>query len=71
VLSGAKFDGTELSKNLARGVTAVSAVALWLKAGEYARAEQLARSLIADSQIPDFARKELRNLVGVCLAVAN
>jgi hypothetical protein len=53
----------DISKVRTRGITAVSAVALWFKAREYALAEQLAHSMLADSHIPDFAREELRNLV--------
>lgn len=51
------------SKVRTRGITAVSAVALWFKAREYELAEQLAYSILADSNIPEFAREELRNLV--------
>ncbi|HEX04796.1 MAG TPA: hypothetical protein ENH10_06515 [Bacteroidetes bacterium] len=53
----------DLSKVRTRGITAVSAVALWFKAGEYTLAEQLGYSMLADLHIPDFAREELRNLV--------
>ena len=51
------------SKTRTRGITAVSAVALWYKALEFQRAEQLAHSMLADSQLPGFARVELRALV--------
>lgn len=53
-------DGT---KARTRGITAVSAVALWYKAVAYERAEQLAYSMLADPSIPGFARTDLRNLV--------
>ncbi len=53
----------DVSKVRTRGITAVSAVALWFKAGEYVRAEQLAHLMLADLHMPDFARGELRNLV--------
>lgn len=53
----------DLSKVRTRGITAVSAVALWFKASEYELAEQLAYSMLADTNIPEFAREELRNLV--------
>lgn len=53
----------EVSKVRTRGITAVSAVALWFKATEYARAEQLAHEMLADARMPDFAREDLRNLV--------
>lgn len=51
------------SKTRTRGVTAVSAVALWFKAAQFQRAEQLAHELLAESDIPEFARLDLRNLV--------
>lgn len=51
------------AKMRTRGVTAVSAVALWYKAAAFERAEQLAHSMLADPLIPDFARTELRSLV--------
>lgn len=57
------LDAIEVGKGRTRGVTAVSAVALWYKAGEYVSAEQLAHCMLADSDIPDFARDDLRNLV--------
>lgn len=53
----------DMSKVRTRGITAVSAVALWFKASEYELAEQLAYSMLADTNIPEFAREELRNLV--------
>lgn len=57
------LDAVDVSKTRTRGVTAVSAVALWFKAGEYALAEQLAHAMLADAAMPSFARDELRNLV--------
>ena len=57
------LDLLDVTKSRTRGITAVSAVALWFKAGEYTFAEQLAYSTLTDSQIPAFAREELRNLV--------
>ncbi|MBO9664948.1 hypothetical protein [Dokdonella sp.] len=51
------------SKLRTRAVTAVSAVALWFKAQEYAAAEQLAHQMLADATVPEFARSDLRNLV--------
>ncbi|CDQ12245.1 conserved protein of unknown function [Acidithiobacillus ferrivorans] len=53
----------DVSKVRTRGITAVSSVALWFKAGVYERAEQLAHLMLADSHIPDFARVDLRDLV--------
>ena len=57
------LDLLDISKVRTRGITAVSAVALWFKAGEYVHAEQLAHSTLADPSIPNFARDDLRNLV--------
>ena len=57
------LDELDVSKTRTRGITAVSAVALWFKGGDYSHAEQLAYSMLADPQIPDFAREDLRNLV--------
>lgn len=53
----------DVSKIRTRGITAVSAVALWFKAGEFSQAEQLAHLMLADPHIPEFARDDLRNLV--------
>src|ERR1700759_2749047 len=50
-------------KTRTRGITAVSAVALWYKAAALDRAEQLAHSMLADPSLPDFARADLRTLV--------
>jgi hypothetical protein len=57
------LDKLDASKVRTRGITAVSAVALWFKAGEYELAERLAYSMLSDLNIPEFAREELRNLV--------
>lgn len=57
------LDALDQSKVRTRGITAVSAVALSYKAGEYSTAEQLAHSLLSDFHLPDFARHDLRNLV--------
>lgn len=46
-----------------RAITAVSAVALYFKAREFQRAEQLAHEMLADKLLPEFARIDLRNLV--------
>lgn len=53
----------EASKVRTRGITAVSAVALWFKAAEYDFAEQLAYAMLAEPNLPAFAREDLRNLV--------
>lgn len=57
------LDDLDVSKTRTRGITAVSAVALWFKGGDYSHAEQLAHAMLADPKIPDFAREDLRNLV--------
>jgi hypothetical protein len=46
-----------------RGITAVSAVSLWYKAGQFERAGQLARTMLNDSTLPSYSRVELRELV--------
>jgi hypothetical protein len=57
------LDQLDVTKARTRGITAVSAVALWYKARDYSRAEQLAHATLADSHIPEFARHEMRNLI--------
>lgn len=57
------LDMLDISKVRTRGITAVSAIALWFKAGEYIQAEQLAHSMLTDPYIPDFAREDIRNIV--------
>ena len=57
------LSAVETSKIRTRGITAVSAVALWYKSGDYVAAERLAYGLLADESIADFARDQLRNLV--------
>lgn len=44
-------------------ITAVSAVSLWFKSGNYAKAEQLAYLMLSAGNLPDFASFELRTLV--------
>lgn len=57
------LDILDVSKTRTRGITAVSAIALWFKAEDYVKAEQLAHSMLADPNCPDFAREDIRNLV--------
>jgi hypothetical protein len=45
------------------GITAVSAASLWYMAQEYARAQQLAHSLLAGGRLPPFAAAQLRDLL--------
>lgn len=51
------------SKQRTIGITTVSAVSLWFKAGEIVRAERLAFAALAKSSVPDFAVDDLRLLV--------
>jgi hypothetical protein len=51
------------SKVRTKGITAVSAVSLWFKAGDFAHAEQLAYSMLADLALPQFARTDLKDLI--------
>jgi len=45
------------------GITAISATSLWFKARNYAAAESLALKLLDTSDLPEFARHDLRNLL--------
>src|SRR4030095_9942183 len=51
------------TKQRTLGITAVSAVSLWFKASVYERAEQLAFSVLANPEMPNFAKATLRNLL--------
>lgn len=53
----------ESTKARTRGITTVSAVSLWYKAGVYDHAEQLAHAALADPLLPAFAKTDLRHLV--------
>lgn len=57
------LDSLDPSKKRTRGITAVSAVALYFKSGEFAVAERIAYAMLADAQIPQFAHADLRTLV--------
>lgn len=59
----AALDAVERDKQRTRGITAVSAVALWLKARDYAAAERLAHRCLQDREMPPFAEKQLRDLL--------
>lgn len=48
-----------------RGITAVSAVALWYKGHDYSAAEQLAHHCLAVTRLPQFATAQLRDLLQV------
>ena len=49
-------------KDRTLGITAVSAIALWYKGGDYATAEALARRYLADGGLPDFAQQQIQDL---------
>lgn len=53
----------ELGKPRTKGITAVSAVSLWFKAGDFKNAEQLAYLMLSVGDLPEFASLELRTLV--------
>jgi len=57
------LDSLDRSKTQTRGITAVSAAALWYKAGEFDRACQLAYSQLSDGALAEFARFQLEELV--------
>jgi hypothetical protein len=57
------LEALDSSKLRTRGITAVSAVALWFKASAFVESEQLAYKMLSDETTPDFARVQLRNLV--------
>jgi hypothetical protein len=59
----AAFDALEGDKQRTRGITAVSAAALWYKARDYASAEQLLYRSLAAGHLPSFAQVQLRNLL--------
>lgn len=51
------------SKVRTLGITAVSAVALWFKSNDLAKAKSLANRELAKRQLPDFAVEQLRELL--------
>jgi len=57
------LDSLDASKKRTRGITAVSAVALYFKGREFSLAERLAYAFLADPGIPEFAHADLRTLV--------
>lgn len=57
------LDELDASKVRTRGITAVSAVALYYKAEEFNCAEQLAHLTLFAPDIPEFARADMRTLV--------
>lgn len=59
------FDELSSDKERTRGITAVSAVALWYKGRDYTTAERLAHQWLAAGQLPRFAEGQLRELLHV------
>lgn len=57
------FDSIGADKGRTLGITAVSAVSLWYKAGRLAEAEHLAHRALAAGPMPEFATAELRALL--------
>lgn len=57
------LDVVPASKARTRGITGVSAAALWLKELEHERAEALARRLLDDPLVPEFAKGEFSRLI--------
>lgn len=57
------LDSLDVSKKRTRGITAVSAVALYYKGREFSLAERLAYTMLADPGMPEFAHADLRTLV--------
>lgn len=53
----------DVSKKRTLGITAVSAVSLWFKAGHLAQAESTALDWMLSGKLPAFATEQLRNLV--------
>jgi hypothetical protein len=53
----------EPGKNRTLGITVVSAVSLWFKADALSQAEQTAMRWLSSGQLPEFAARQLRELV--------
>jgi hypothetical protein len=53
------------NKPRTKGITVVSAVALWYKGHDFTRAEGLAHSCLAEGGLPEFAREQLRELLSL------
>jgi hypothetical protein len=62
-LESRALDELEKSKSRTRGITVVSAVALWYKAREYRRALDLANRAVGDTSLPPFAVSQLNELL--------
>ena len=61
----AALDDVDPEKPRTRGITAVSAIALWYKAHDLFRAEQLAHRCLAGGDLPEFAKSQIRELLSL------
>jgi hypothetical protein len=52
-------------KQKTRGITAVSAVALWYKARAFSRAEEVALAELSGKHVPVFAKRQLQELLQI------
>lgn len=59
------FDHLTIEKVRTRGITAVSAVALWYKGHDYVSAERLAHRYLSTLDLPSFAEAQLRELLHI------
>ena len=59
----AAFAALPPDRHRTRGVTAVSAVALWYKGRQYPAAERLAHTCLAGGDLPPFAAAQLQDLL--------
>ena len=59
------LDLVDPTKARTRGISAISAVALWFKAREYTLAQELACTMLSDAEIPLFAREELQTILSL------
>lgn len=50
----------DLTKKRTIGIISISAVSLWIKAGESVRAQELSRQILGQHNLPDFAIEKLR-----------
>lgn len=57
------LNNLEPNKPRTKGITAVSAVSLWFKAGDFRKAEQLAYLILSTENLSEFASSELRTLI--------
>lgn len=57
------FDETDAVKSRTLGITIVSAISLFYKARAFEKAEQLAFVHLANTELPSFAREQLKDLV--------